>query len=160
MSLADRGRPVLAALLLILTPGAALSAALEILSDDDAPPALIALPDDGGWCLDWRHSVTGGAVRDCFTIAGGRMTLERSYLHDAAAGLGHIAGRGTQRSAAGGGYWIEDIDERVAGDALRLRVGGPDIGHRITAGDAEFDLTRHAAGQRVTLRPAQPSRGE
>ena len=151
------GRPLLAALLL-LTPGAASGAALEILRADGSALAAIALPDDGEWCLDWRHSVTGGAVQDCFTVADGRMILARSYLHDAAAGLGHIAGRGTQRSAPGGGYWIEDIDEPVTGNALRLRVGGARVAHRVTAGDAAFELSRHAAGERVTLRPAESSR--
>ncbi len=148
------------AALFLLPPSAASGAALEILRADDSALAEIALPEDGAWCLDWRHSVTGGAVQDCFTVAEGRMTLARSYLHDAAAGLGHIAGRGTQRSAPGGGYWIEDIDEPVPGDALRLRVGSARVGHRVTAGDTEFELSRHAAGERVTLRPAESSRGD
>ncbi len=152
------GRPLWAVLFLLM-PGAAPAAALEILRDDGEPLAELALPEDGSWCLDWRHSVTGGAVQDCFSLDDGRMILQRSYLHDAAAGLGHLVGRGTQRSAPEGGYWIEDIDEPVASNALRLRVGAASVGHRVTAGDTVFELSRHAAGERVTLRPADASRG-
>ncbi|WP_234822653.1 DUF1850 domain-containing protein [Palleronia aestuarii] len=110
------------------------------------------MPRGGGWCLEWAHSVTGGAVADCFVNADGRMVLDRSYLHDYAAGLGEVPGRGHVVAAPGGGYWIEGIDEPVPGDALPLRVGGPRVGHRIEAGGQTYDLTARAAGARVILR--------
>lgn len=142
-------------------PGRSLAAALLIstaaaagtLSVETADRVLLSLPvaEGGRWCLRWNHSVTGGAVADCFVNAGGRMVLDRSYLHDFAAGLGDVPGRGTIRAAAGGGYWIEGIGERIPGDALRLRVGRASVDHRLELGDAEYDLSELAAGERVTL---------
>lgn len=103
----------------------------------------------GEWCLTWNHSVTGGAVADCFASEGGRMVLRRSYLHDFAAGLGEVPGRGRIRAAEGGGYWIEGIDEVV--DPLVLRVGRPGTDHRLRAGGREIALSRIAPGARVTI---------
>jgi hypothetical protein len=103
-------------------------------------------------CLSWSHSVTGGAVADCFENRAGALTLTRSYLHDFAAGLGEIAGRGTLVSAQGGGYWIEGIDEAIPDNALLLRVGAIRVGHVLRGTDTEIDLSAMAAGQRVTLR--------
>ncbi len=80
------------------------------------------------------------------------MVLDRSYLHDSAAGLGEVPGRGRMRAAEGGGYWIENIGEAIPGNALRLRVGQPRVDHRIEAGGTTHDLSTIAAGQRVTLR--------
>ncbi len=104
------------------------------------------------WCLTWNHSVTGGAVADCFVNVAGRMMLSRSYLHDFAAGLGTVEGRGTLRSAPGGGYWIDGIDEHLAGNALVLRVGSPSVAHRLRVGTRAVALSDLAAVQRVTLR--------
>ena len=103
-------------------------------------------------CLSWSHSVTGGAVSDCFENRAGHLTLTRSYLHDFAAGLGEVAGRGRLRSAAGGGYWIEDIDEVLPDNALFLRVGTASVGHQLRGAQAGLDLSARAAGQRVTMR--------
>ncbi len=116
--------------------------------------AHLPLAGEGRWCLHWRHSVTGGAVADCFQSKDGRLVLERSFLHDFAAGLGHLPGRGDQRPADGGGYWIEGIDETMPGGAVSLRVGRGAVGHRIESGPAALDLTALAAGRRVTLRPS------
>lgn len=126
----------------------------------DGTVAEAAVADGAEWCLSWNHSVTGGAVADCFRNDGGRMILSRSYLHDFAAGLGTVEGRGTIRSAPGGGYWIEDMNEPVAGGALVLRVGAPAVAHRlrIVAQDSVQDVAQDvalsdlAAGQRVILR--------
>lgn len=107
-------------------------------------------------CLAWAHSVTGGAVRDCFENRAGALMLTRSYLHDFAAGLGEIPGRGRLVPAPGGGYWITGIDEPLPGNILRLRVGGPQIGHELSGEAGALDLSRVAAGQSVTLRLAPP----
>lgn len=128
--------------------------ALRVSVADGATLALLPLPPGGGFCLRWNHSVTGGAVADCFKLTDGRMILDRSYLHDYAAGLGDIAGRGHVRSAEGGGYWIEDIDEPLRANRLLLRVGSPSVDHRLTSDAWQIDLSKIAAGQRVILRPA------
>ena len=143
------GRPLAAALVC-----AASSASAGTLSVETAETALLSvdLAEGESWCLSWNHSVTGGAVADCFVNEGGRMVLERSYLHDFAAGLGEVLGRGKIRSAEGGGYWIEAIDEPVPGNALPLRVGQAAVDHRLEVGGAVHRLSDVAAGQRVTLR--------
>lgn len=135
--------------------GAEREVALDIRSDDGALVARVAAPE---FCLHWFHSVTGGAVADCFEIREGQLVLLRSYLHDFAAGLGHLPGRGVQVAADGGGYWIEGIDAPVPGNRLPLRVGSTKVGHRIVAKGAEIDLSAMAAGQRVFLGPVpQPA---
>lgn len=119
-----------------------------ILVEEPAPPGT-------GWCLWWRHSVTGGAVADCFTNQLGRMLLKRSFLHDFAAGLGTVEGRGGRLvSAPGGGYWIEGINEPIAGDALVLRVGAPRVAHRLQIAGEQHALSAIAAGDSVTIRLA------
>ncbi|MFD1914211.1 DUF1850 domain-containing protein [Halodurantibacterium flavum] len=106
---------------------------------------------DGEWCLHWSHSVTGGAVADCFVGRDGQLFLTRSFLHDAAAGLGHIPGRGVLRDVPGG-YWIDGIDEPLPGNRLRLRVGGPTVGHELRSGDQVIPLSEQFSGQRIELR--------
>ena len=154
------GRALSGALLLATvsatTAGAGDRPALAVVADDGA--VLASLPLEGGtFCLHWRHSVTGGPVADCFRFteeAG--LVLTRSYLHDFAAGLGHLPGRGRQVAAPDGGYWIEGIDEALPGGALPLRVGSATVGHRIETAAGALDLSALAGGQRVTLRPAPP----
>jgi hypothetical protein len=103
-------------------------------------------------CLSWAHSVTGGRVADCFENRDGTMMLTRSFLHDFAAGLGEVAGRGTLRSAAGGGYWIDGIDEVIPDNALRLRIGAPRVGHVLTGGTDRLHLSARAPGASVMIR--------
>lgn len=119
--------------------------------------AVIAHVGEDAFCLHWAHSVTGGAVADCFEIRAGILVLVRSYLHDHAAGLGETPGRGKLLSAEGGGYWIEGINAPVPGNELALRVGALWVGHRIVAGSQSVNLSALAAGQRVSLRPAAAS---
>ena len=147
MSALRAGWPLAAAL------SCAASASAGTLSVEASGGTLVevSVPEGGEWCLRWNHSVTGGAVADCFVNDGGRMVLDRSYLHDFAAGLGEVQGRGTLRSAEGGGYWIEGIDERIPGDTLPLRVGRPSVDHRLEVGGREYGLSDLAAGERVTL---------
>ena len=147
MSALRAGWPLAAALSL------ATSASAGTLSVEASGGTLVevSVPDGGEWCLRWNHSVTGGAVADCFVNSSGHMVLDRSYLHDFAAGLGEVQGRGTLRPARGGGYWIEGIDERIPGDALPLRVGRASVDHRLEIGGREYGLSALAAGERVVL---------
>lgn len=110
-------------------------------------------PAGTGWCLHWRHSVTGGKVADCFANNGGRMILVRSFLHDFAAGLGTVEGRGGRLvSVPGGGYWIEGINEHIPDNALALRVGARQVGHRLEIGGETIGLSSIAARERVIIR--------
>lgn len=114
--------------------------------------ARLAAPEGGEWCLSWAHSVTGGAVADCMALRGGVAVLTRSFLHDAAAGLGDLPGRGRMRPAEGGGYWIEEINEALPPEGLRLRIGPPVVGHVLTSPAGRLALSELAAGRRVFLR--------
>lgn len=108
------------------------------------------------WCIVWNHSVAGFEVKDCYKLRDGAMILERSHQPDFAAGLGHIPGRGVQRSDGAGGYWIDGIDEVVPGNCYRLRVGSTRVDHRIVAGDIEISLTKLAAGTSVAISASDP----
>lgn len=150
------GRRGLRAALLVCTalsvsPASAQSL-LVVQSDKGAEIGRLALNEGDAVCLSWAHSVTGGAVADCFENRAGALWLARSYLHDFAAGLGEVPGRGRLLPAQGGGYWIVDIDEPIPDNALRLRVGSPSVGHVLWNAAHRLDLSAKAAGARVTLR--------
>lgn len=160
------GRALLPALLLFAgllsgSPAGPLAAddaaVLEVLDDRDERLLAIPMPQGAGWCLEWNHSVEGFAVLDCYRHRDGRMVLQRSHLPDFAAGLDHIPGRGRQVSDGEGGYWIEDIDEPVPGNAYRLRVGSMSVDHRLVTDSARVSLSALAADRRVTIRLAVPS---
>lgn len=106
-------------------------------------------------CLRWNHSVTAGAVADCFENVAGQLTLTRSYLHDFAAGLGEVAGRGRIAPAATGGYWITGIAEMIPNNSLAVRVGPAAVDHTLTGTDHSLPLSRNApdTAVRLTLRP-------
>ncbi|WP_071797546.1 DUF1850 domain-containing protein [Natronohydrobacter thiooxidans] len=110
------------------------------------------MPEGREACLTWAHSVTGGKVADCFTQQDGQLLLARSYLHDFAAGLGEVAGRGRITPAPEGGYWIEEMAEPIAENALSLRIGAPSVDHRLTLGQKTLSLSQRAAGQAARLR--------
>nr|WP_229843187.1 DUF1850 domain-containing protein [Halomonas urumqiensis] len=116
----------------------------------------VSMPEGHGWCLEWNHSVAGFPVLDCYRHRDGRMVLVRSHLPDFAAGLDHIPGRGTQVSDGEGGYWIENINEAVPGNAYRLRVGSVDVDHRLVFEDSRVSLSGLAADQAVTIRLMLP----
>ncbi|MFC3286025.1 DUF1850 domain-containing protein [Litchfieldella rifensis] len=114
---------------------------------------IVSLPLVAGqtWCLVWNHSVEGFPVHDCYRNRNGRMVLERSHQPDFAAGLGHVLGRGQPVSDGAGGYWIEDIDEPVPGNRYLLRVGSPEVNHRLVSGDTRVSLSELATGERVLI---------
>lgn len=141
----------LSALLLLLAPGIASAADLVATREDGAELARLPVPDGGGWCILWNHSVQGFPVTDCYENRAGRMVLVRSRQPDFAAGLGHIPGRGRQTSDGEGGYWILDIDEPVPGNAYVLRPGAGPVDHRIETGDTVVSLSQTAARQRVKI---------
>ena len=156
------GRARLPALLLcaglvLAGPVAGQDEARLVVSNEAGEP-LVTLPmaEGEGWCLEWNHSVEGFPVLDCYRHRDGRMELERSHLPDFAAGLDHVPGRGRQVSDGEGGYWIEELDEPVPGNAYRLRVGGPAVDHRLVLDDTRISLSRLAADQPVTVRLVSP----
>jgi hypothetical protein len=116
----------------------------EILAAFDAP-------EGARWCILWHHSVQGFAVSDCYENRAGRMVLVWAHLPDFAAGLDHIPGRGRQVSDGQGGYWIEDIDEAVPGNAYVLRPGAGAVDHRIHMGTREVSLSALAPRARVRI---------
>ncbi|MFN3661999.1 DUF1850 domain-containing protein [Yoonia sp.] len=136
-----------------LWPAQVLAQTLQIRQNDTAA-SLGQLPFAPGQeiCLHWQHSVTGGDVADCFENRAGRMTLTRSYLHDFAAGLGDIAGRGTIQPAAHGGYWITGMADTIPGNSLALRVGDRAVNHRLKMGDLILRLSQIAPRTLVHLR--------
>lgn len=121
----------------------------------------LPMPEGTEICLHWAHSVSGGAVADCFVNRTARLVLARSYLHDFAAGLGEMPGRGVLSPAPGGGYWINDIDEALPGDGLLMRIGQARVDHRLTDGEATLHLSRKAPGALVRLQlRGDPGAGE
>jgi hypothetical protein len=138
-------------LLALLLHSAAQGGALTARLDDGTEIARLPVPDGTGWCVLWRHSVRGFEVSDCYENRRGAMVLVRSHLPDFAAGLDHIPGRGRQVSDGRGGYWILDLDEPVAGNALVLRPGMASVDHRLSAGDRTVSLSAVAPRQRVRI---------
>ena len=102
-------------------------------------------------CVLWRHSVQGFEVSDCYENRDGDMVLVRSHLPDFAAGLDHIPGRGRQVSDGQGGYFIEDLDEPVPGNAYVLRPGSAKVDHRLRVGEQETSLSARAEHARVRI---------
>ena len=143
----------LCALLLSLchVPSAAAGTLTATKIDTGEVLASIDMPIGQGWCILWHHSVKGFEVADCYENRDGHMVLVRAHLPDFAAGLDHIPGRGRQVSDGMGGYWIEDIDEAVVGNAYVLRPGAGFVDHRIRAGGAEVSLSAQAPRARVRI---------
>lgn len=123
---------------------ASLASTGEVLAEAEIAPG-------DGWCVLWRHSVQGFEVSDCYVNREGRMVLDRSHLPDFAAGLDHIPGRGVQLSDGQGGYWIEDLNEPVPGNAYILRPGSMSVDHRLQIGTREISLSALAEHERVRI---------
>ncbi|WP_281968725.1 DUF1850 domain-containing protein [Roseovarius nanhaiticus] len=112
---------------------------------------VLDMPQGATWCVLWNHSVQGFEVSDCYANRDGTMVLVRSHLPDFAAGLDHIPGRGRQISDGQGGYWIEDIDEAVPGNAYIMRPGAGHVDHRINTAETEVSLSALAPRARVRI---------
>lgn len=136
---------------LALLLSAANAGTLTATRDDGTVIARLPVPDGAGWCVLWRHSVMGFEVADCYENRAGSMVLTRAHLPDFAAGLDHLPGRGRQVSDGAGGYWIEDIDEPVPGNAYTLRPGLAAVDHRLRVGDRTVSLSAAAPRQRVRI---------
>lgn len=134
------------------SPACAGGAALEVRGADGTLAVHRSIDEGARWCLLWNHSVAGFTVRDCFVWSGGQLMLEHSHQPDFAAGLGHIPGRGVMRSDAAGGYRIEHIDQPIADNALRMRVGSVAVDHRIEIDGAVHSLSRQLAGRAAVMR--------
>ncbi|EWG98902.1 DUF1850 domain-containing protein [Halomonas sp. BC04] len=132
-------------------------ARLEVRGEDDRLILTLPMPEGERWCLEWNHSVTGIRVQDCYRHLAGQMVLERSHQPDFAAGLGHVPGRGRQVSDGQGGYWIEEIDEPVPGNRYRLRVGSPQVDHRLLYEERRLSISDKAAGERVIIHLHSPT---
>ncbi len=158
MKTLDTGRPYGAALLVcVILTGIVTSAkvraqdVLAVLAADGTEIARLDFAPHQEICLTWAHSVTGGKVADCFENQQGQMVLMRSFLHDFAAGLGDIPGRGKINAAAGGGYWITGINEAIPANTLSLRVGSIAVGHSLDNGAHRIALSALAPRARVAL---------
>jgi hypothetical protein len=145
--------PAAFALCLLLAPSAHADDEgwLEVTADNGRRIVSLPMPEGEAWCLEWNHSVAGFPVQDCYRHRDGLMVLERSHQPDFAAGLGHVPGRGRQVSDGEGGYWIEEIDEPVPGNRYHLRVGSPEVNHRLLHEGRRLSLSDQAAGERVTI---------
>ncbi|PTX04276.1 DUF1850 domain-containing protein [Pararhodobacter aggregans] len=142
----------MAALLLCLVPGYAPAAEIRVsLADSGEVLARLPIEEGGRWSVLWHHSVDGYEVEDVYEDRDGIMLLVRSHLPDFGAGLGHIPGRGRQTSDGAGGYWIEDIDEPVPGNAYVLRPGRAAVNHRLRTEADEISLTALAEHRRVRI---------
>jgi len=142
---------LLAALLLFAGQPALAGELVVTLADTGAEIARMPVPQGGRWSVLWHHSVDGYEVEDIYENHDGTMLLKRSHLPDFGAGLGHIPGRGRQVSDDEGGYWIEDIDEPVPGNAYILRPGRAAVNHRLRTSETEVSLTALAEHQRVRI---------
>jgi Uncharacterized conserved protein len=150
VSPARRGR-LLAALVLATALPAGAAELRVSLADTGEVLARLPVAEGGRWSVLWHHSVDGYEVEDVYEDRAGAMVLVRSHLPDFGAGLGHIPGRGRQTSDGQGGYWIEDIDEPVPGNAYILRPGRPAVNHRLRTAVDEISLTALAEHRRVRI---------
>lgn len=147
----EGGSKLLPLLFLLLLPVSAGADALTATLEDGTEIARLEVPEGGGWCVLWNHSVQGFPVSDCYENQAGRMVLVYAHLPDFAAGLDHIPGRGRQVTDGQGGYLILDINEPVPGNAYILRPGAGPVNHRLQVGDSIVSLSAVAPHARVRI---------
>lgn len=145
-----RGRLIAALVLGLATPAGA-DQLVVTLADTGRELARLRVAEGGRWSVLWHHSVAGYEVEDVYQDRGGVMTLVRSHMPDYGAGLGHIPGRGRETADGEHGYWVEDIDEPVPGNAYVLRPGRAAVNHRIRTASDEISLSAMAEHQRVRI---------
>lgn len=128
------------------------AACLTVVDDAARVHAQRSVVEGERWCLTWRHSVAGFVVRDCFELRNGAMVLDTSETPDFAAGLGPTPGRGRLRSDGSGGYRLEDIGLVVGPGGLPLRIGSPEVDHRLIFKDDEWPLIERVGQVRAHIR--------
>ena len=154
-----RGRAAalpLALWILGLLACAAAEPTLQVVADDGRVLLAIDLGDSTVFIVRWNHSVTGVRVSDYYRYANGRLLLTDSHTPAFDAGLGHIPGRGRLESDGSHGYWILDIDEPLSGNAFLLRVGSPNVDHRLVHRGSSYSLSDLAAQRRVRIEVKGP----
>lgn len=109
------------------------------------------MPENTEICLEWRHSVSGGKILDCFENINSELILTKTFFEDFAAGIDYIDGRGVLGFIQNEGYWIHDIDEIISENSFTLQVGGKKIGHRLLHGNSYIDLSAKYSNQTITV---------
>lgn len=109
----------------------------------------LALLDHDKLSISYVHSIDGLPVEEDLRVNGSELIVERTRLRQFGAGMGHIEGQG--HGYSDGEWWVLDGLERHIGQDLHLRVGLPNIDHRLRAGETELHLSRCMAGERVTI---------
>jgi hypothetical protein len=156
MAIAGAKAPVHAAGDRTLAPGhpdvrlRVVTAAEEVVVD-------VPLGEDGTWELVWTHSVAQVQVRDSFAWRRSMMWLtdhRTPYLD--IAGLGHTPGSGELRDDGEGGYWIADIDLRLAGDVHRFIIGSAFAPTTLLHAGRVHDLSASHPGVRARIEVIEP----
>jgi hypothetical protein len=117
----------------------------------------VPLAEDATWELLWTHSVAQVPVRDSFAWRRSMMWLtdhRTPYLD--IAGLGHTPGRGELRDDGAGGYWIADIDLRLAGDVHRFIIGSALAPTTLLHAGRAHDLSASHPGVRARIEVIAP----
>lgn len=98
--------------------------------------------------LRFIHSVDGLPVEDWYEVRPeGLVQVETRFL-SFGTGMGHIPGQGR---AVEDGVWLRVIGlERPIG-TLHLRVGDPEVDHRLLYRQTEIRLSPHWAGKALVL---------
>ena len=126
------------------------TAAEEVLVD-------VPLAENGTWELLWTHSVARVPVRDSFAWRTNMMWLtdhRTPYLD--IAGLGHTPGVGELRDDGAGGYWIANIDLRLAGDVHRFVIGSAFAPTTLLHAGRVHDLSASHPGVRARIEVIEP----
>jgi hypothetical protein len=121
---------------------------------DGEPARYLRVGEGEPFGLTFVHSLDHLPVEDWYRVADGRIVQDSTRLKQFGAGMGHMPGVGTGRDA---GDWWEVVGmDRDIGELL-IRVGSPQVDHRLLAGGQVLPLSQCWATQRVTVRPARLS---
>lgn len=98
--------------------------------------------------LRFIHSVDGLPVEDWYEVRRGGLVQVETRLLSFGTGMGHIPGQGR---AVEDGAWLRVTGlERPIG-TLHLRVGDPEVDHRLLYRQAEIRLSPQWAGKALVL---------
>lgn len=101
--------------------------------------------------ISYVHSIDRLPIEEDLRVQDGDFVVERTRLRQFGAGMGQIEGEG--HGYADGSWWVVDDLERSIGAELLVRVGRPQVDHRIAVGDTEVVLSGCLAGERVAITP-------